>query len=381
MDSSSNPGDFAPPAPPSPSLAEAPSPAPLRRVANRSRPPAGATRPAAAFRDGMRRVNGAPVLVCGMFAITLLVSLPLSTALGGMIQQHLGRSLAADAAAAGADYDWWQEFSAQATGLGKTFAPTIVGFGAVLDNLESLLDNRRLAVTIAGATCAWLVIWSFLSGGVIDRLARARPTRSSGFFAACGTHFWRFTRLGMVALLVYYVLFAGIHAWMFDALYPRLTRNLTVERTAFLIRLGCYGVFGLLLFLCNLAFDYARIRIVVEDRRSAVGALIAGSRFVRRNRGALWLYLLNGGAFLSLVLLYALLAPGAPRSGVRMWLTLGIGELYVFLRHYLKLVFYASETSYFQGAVAHASYTAAPAVVWPESPAAEAVLNADSIAP
>ena len=37
-----------------------------------------------------------------------------------------------------------------------------------------------------------------------------------------------------------------------------------------------------------------------------------------------------------------------------MWLTLGIGQLYVFLRHYLKLVFYASETSYFQGAVAHA---------------------------
>ena len=175
MDSSSNPGGFAPPDPPSPSLAGTPSPAPLRRAANRARPPAGATRPAAAFRDGLRRVNGAPVLVCGMFAITLLVSLPLSTALGGMIQEHLGRSLAADAAAAGADYDWWQEFSAQATGLGKTFAPTIVGFGAVLDNLESLLDNRRLAVTIAGATCAWLVIWSFLSGGVIDRLARARP--------------------------------------------------------------------------------------------------------------------------------------------------------------------------------------------------------------
>jgi hypothetical protein len=216
---------------------------------------------------------------------------------------------------------------------------------------------------------------------VIDRLARARPTRSAGFFAACGTHFWRFARLGLVAFLVYFVLFAGVHEWLFDVVYPRLTRNLAVERTAFLIRLGCYGVFGLLLIVCNLVFDYARIRVVVEDRRSAVGALIAGSRFVRRNRGALWLYLLNGCAFVALVLAYALLSPGAPRSGVRMWLTLGIGELYVVLRHYLKLVFYASETSYFQGAVAHASYTAAPAVVWPESPAAEAVLNADSIAP
>ncbi len=251
----------------------------------------------------------------------------------------------------------------------------------MLDNLESLLDNQRLAVTIAGATCAWLVIWSFLSGGVIDRLARARPTRSAGFFAACGTHFWRFARLGIVALLVYYVLFAGVHAWLFDALYPRLTRNLTVERTAFLIRLGCYAVFG---SCSSCAISRSTTRGSASWWRIGAarsGALIAGSRFVRRNRGALWLYLMNGGAFLGLVLLYALLAPGAPRSGVRMWLTLGLGELYVFLRHYLKLVFYASETSYFQGAVAHASYTAAPAVVWPESPAAEAVLNADSIAP
>jgi hypothetical protein len=154
-----------------------------------------------------------------------------------------------------------------------------------------------------------------------------------------------------------------------------------VERTAFAIRLGCYAVFGVLLVLCNLVFDYARIRIVVEDRRSALGAMIAGVRFVRRHRGVFPLYLLNGAVYLGLVLVYALVATGAPRSGVRMWLTLALGQLYIFLRHYVKLLFYASETSYFQGALAHATYTAAPAVVWPESPAAEAVLNADSVAP
>jgi hypothetical protein len=333
-----------------------------------------------AFRDGVRRVNGAPILLCGMFAVTLLVAVPLSIALGDMIEAHLGRSLAAGAAAAGTNYDWWQEFSSQATGLGTTFVPSIVGFGAVLDNLSALADNQPLAVTIAGATGAWLVIWSFLSGGIIDRCARGRPTRATGFFAACGTHFWRFARLGVVALLVYYVLFSYVHVWLFDDLYPRLTLNLTVERTAFVIRLGCYAVFGGLLVLCNLVFDYARIRIVVEDRRSAIGAVIAGARFVRRHRGVFGVYFLNAAVYLGLVLAYALLAPGAPRSGVRMWLTLGLGQLYIFSRHYAKLLFYASETSYFQRALAHASYTAAPAVVWPESPAAEAILNADSIA-
>jgi len=127
----------------------------------------------------------------------------------------------------------------------------------------------------------------------------------------------------------------------------------------------------------NLVFDYARIRLVVEDRRSALGALAAGLRFVRRQKGTLLLYLANALIFLLLVLVYAILDPGAPGSGFSMWLVLGLGELYILGRHYVKLLFYASETAFFQGALAHASYTAAPAVVWPDSPAAEAIANAD----
>ena len=333
----------------------------------------------AAWRDGLRRVNAAPILFVGLCTLTLLIALPLSLVLGDLIAAHLGRSLAAETAASGTDYEWWQEFSAQAKGLGTTFVPSIAGFGAVLDNLSALADNQPMAVTVAGVTSAWLVLWSFLSGGVLDRYARGRPTRTTAFFAACGRHFWRFLRLGLLAFAVYFILFQTVHPWLFESFYPRLTGDLTVERTAFLIRLGCYAVFGTLLIASNLAFDYARIRLVVEDRRSATGALIAGIRFVRRHRGAVRLYMVNGAAYLCLVLAYALLAPGLPASGVRMWLTLALGQLFILMRQYLKLLFYASETAYFQGTFAHASYTAGPLFEWPESPAAEAVLNAGSI--
>jgi hypothetical protein len=111
--------------------------------------------PWSAFRDGVRRVNGAPLLLAGMVAVTLLIALPLSFVLRDMIETHLGRSLAADAVADGTSSDWWQEFSGQASGLGTTFAPSIIGFGAVLDNLSGLLDNLPLAATITGATHGW----------------------------------------------------------------------------------------------------------------------------------------------------------------------------------------------------------------------------------
>src|SRR3982751_2439634 len=161
----------------------------------------------AAWREGVRRVNAAPAVFAGLCALTLLLALPLSIVLGGMIEAHLGRTLAAETAAAGTNYDWWQEFFAQATGLATTFVPSIAGFGAVLDNLSDLLDNQPMAATIASVTTAWLVLWSFLSGGVLDRYARARPTRSDGFFAACGRHFWRFLRLGLVAVATSLILF------------------------------------------------------------------------------------------------------------------------------------------------------------------------------
>lgn len=329
-----------------------------------------------AFRDGLRRVNRAPMLVAGMSAVTLLIALPLSLALRGMLEAHFGRSLAAEAAASGTSYEWWQEFLAQAGGLGATFSPSIVGFGAVLDNLSALLDNLPMAATIAGVTAAWMLIWSFLSGGVIDRLARDRRTRAAGFFAACGVHFWRFLRLGLFAWLLYVLLFGYVHHWIFDEAYPALIANVTSERTALLVRLSGYLLFGGALILVNLILDYARIRIVVEDRRSAVGAIAAGARFVRRQFGPVaGLYLLNGSAFVLLLGVYAMLSPGAPGAGLTMWLVLLLGQAYIVARHYLKLVFYASETAMFQAQLAHAAYTAAPAVVWPDSPAAESIVN------
>jgi hypothetical protein len=330
--------------------------------------------PLSAWRDGIRRVNGAPLVLVGMFGLTLLVALPLATVVGSMIEEHLGDSLAADAVAGGNSLDWWQEFAAQAQGLGTTFVPSIVGFGAVLGNISGFLDNQPMAATIAGATAAWMVIWSFLSGGVIDRYARQRPTRAAGFFAACGLNFWRFLRLGVLAWLVYGALFALVHPWIFDILYPAAIGGETVERTAFVVRAICYVIFGTFLVACNLVFDYARIRIVVEDRHSAIGALIAATRFVRRHPATLALYLLNTGLFLALALTYAIAAPGAP-AGAAILVAFGIGQIYVLLRHYVKLLFYASQTAYFQGALAHAAYTASPTVVWPDSPAAETIAN------
>jgi hypothetical protein len=338
--------------------------------------------PLSAFRDGASRVAHAPAVLAGTFALTLLVALPLSLALEGMLAAQLGPSAVADAVARGIDFNWWQEFSAQATGLATTFVPSIIGFGAVLQNISNLADNVPLATTIAGVTGAWLVLWCFLSGGIIDRFARRRATRARGFFGACGAHFPALVRLGLMSLLVYWVVFRWIHPWLFDVAYTGATRNMTSEREAFFVRLLLYSLFGSILILVNVTFDYSRIRIVVEDRRSAIGALLASSRFVGSNiGGALAVYGLNALLFLLLIAAYAIVTLTVSPAGRLPWLALLAGEVYILARHYLKLTFYASETAMFQARLAHADYAAAPPVMWPESPLAESIGNAPPVGP
>jgi hypothetical protein len=104
--------------------------------------------------------------------------------------------------------------------------------------------------------------------------------------------------------------------------------------------------------------------MVVEDRRSALGALTASLRFVRRNVGA------------ALPLAAANVALAAATWWLAATFSIGLSAaLYAYLlaRALLRLIFAASLIALFQRRLAHAGYTARPQAMWPDSPAAEAV--------
>src|ERR1044072_5481170 len=101
------------------------------------------------------------------------------------------------------------------------------------------------------------------------------------------------------------------------------------ERNAFFVRLGLYFAFALPLFFFNMLFDYAKVRSVVEDRRSMISALVASWRFIVRQPMAAWgLYLLNALLFLIVIALYYLTAPGASAN----LSAFAIGQIYIVLR-------------------------------------------------
>jgi hypothetical protein len=326
-----------------------------------------------AFLEGWRRVLGAPVLAASVFAATFLFALPMAALVRGSIATQLGSSLEAEAATTGWHAGWAAEFESQATGVSRTFTYEILGFGGTIATLSRFLDNESLNPTLAIAVAMYIALWVFLSGGILDRLARGRPVRTGAFFSACGTYFFRFLRLGVMVGAAYWVLFSWLHPFLFRTLYNRWTRDMTEELDAAALRGALYAIFIVAIGFVSLVADYAKVRAVVEDRRSMVSALLASFRFIRRRffRTA-GLYLLNIFAVVVMLRIWLSIAPAATAAP---WLALLVTQIYLLCRLWAKLAFMASETVFFQGELAHAQYTAAPEPVWPDSPSAEAIDN------
>jgi hypothetical protein len=326
-----------------------------------------------AFLEGWRRVLRAPALAAGALALTFLLALPLGLVMRDAIETHLGPSLQADSAATDWNAGWAAEFAAQAQGVGRTFTHQFLGFGGTLAIIDALADRAPMARALAVAAAVSIAAWVFLSGGLLDRFARGRPVRTAHFFSACGVYFFRFIRLAVIVGLAYWALFRWLHPFLFGTVYHRFTRDMTSERDGIILRTLMYLAFALAIAFVNVVADFAKVRAVVEDRRSMLGALGASLRFVRR-RGVrvTGLYLLNAVAFLVVLRLWLQVAPSAAAP---TWLALLLSQLYLLGRVWTRLAFMASEVVFFQGELAHAQYTAAPPLAWPESPAAEAIGN------
>jgi hypothetical protein len=196
-----------------------------------------------------------------------------------------------------------------------------------------------------------LLVSMFLLGGILDRYARRRPTRARGFFGACGAHWGAMLRTAAIIA----ILLSAFHL----AVGERF-ENDVVHKTAFVTAL----------FL-SVIVVFAMVRVAVEDRRSALGALLAGARFVARNPAGLAIVLGIAGVMLVSTLAYERVLPA--HDG---WTAFLLRAGWIAAETFLVLATFAAAISLFQSRLAHAGYTAAPPLTWPDSPAAETIANA-----
>jgi len=308
-----------------------------------------------AIRDGLRRVTASPKLILFLWLFNFAMALPLALVMSDQIESSLGASRIQEKLRNGFDIDWYEEFAHNATELGKTFSPAVIGVGPFLGNLEAWLNGSLFAgnTGIIGLGAGYMIVWMFLLGGILDRFARRNePLAMEQFFRASGRYVLRFIILFLLSAVFYFFIFTGVAPALFSFIADS-TRDTTVERNAFFLVAGAYASIALLLATVNMAFDYAKIATVVKGHHNMFVAAFDGFRFVFAHpTQAFGLYLVLG-IFLALALgLYSLIAPGAGQaSDLAIFLAFLVGQIFLVTKLAARLTFFCGQMALYETTV------------------------------
>lgn len=270
---------------------------------------------------------------------------------------------------------WRRALRAPAVTIGLAVVTIVIAllFDRSINDLQSYRPQSPLTGDQLRSLSAYILLWMFLTGGILDRFARARPIRAAAFFSACGEYGVRFVRLGLIIGPLYWAVWAWLYPYLFGTIWGRWVTDQTMQRDAITVRVVLYVILVLVLAVIGLISAYAQVRTVVEDRRSMVGTVGAAIRFIRR-RPLRILSLLFFNVF-GVAAMARLWYSAAPVPGDSDVYTFFVTALFLVLFLWARLAWMAAEVVFFQGELAHATYTAAPLPTWPDSPAAEALEN------
>ncbi len=260
---------------------------------------------------GLGRSLSSPGLVLLLWVASVVAALPAVVLMAESIRSAIGPSQAHETLRGDLELGWWSEYADRATGIETSFTPSSVSAAAFFDNLDAwfsgeLFSSARGLLALGGI---YALLWIFLLGGVLDYLYTG-PARlqMAQFLGGSSRYFGRFFRLTLLSgggYFLVYRLSRRLFPWV-----EGLTRDVTVERTVLIYNLlaAAAVVFGLTLI--HLIADYAKIAMVLEDRRSAVLAAVRGLAFVLSHPlRTLGIYYGLGLATVGLSVLYFLVAP------------------------------------------------------------------------
>ncbi|HEX6164827.1 MAG TPA: hypothetical protein VFZ31_15770 [Vicinamibacterales bacterium] len=294
-----------------------------------------------ALGGGLLRVLSSPLVVIAAMVAMLLAALPFALVVGSELQTALSNQQPINLDAGEIDPEWWFEYRQHAEGLAATFTPAIIGFAAPLDNLSAMLDGTRRPWVLLAPYALAVAVWSFLWGAALERFAYG--SSRFGFFRAGARTFTRFLVISVIAAAIMIVLYLTIHPLLFRVLAPSLESSASTERSAFMMRIALYAVFGAMLSLLGVIADYARVAMVAGPAASPADALRSGAAFVRRHVGSVvTLFLLTGSLFAALLVVYGYVdVYGGSRVGG--WRGIAIAQAYILARLVIRLTFGASE--------------------------------------
>ncbi|MEK6754942.1 MAG: hypothetical protein AABZ02_02200 [Bacteroidota bacterium] len=323
------------------------------------------------FKQGLRQVSHTKRMVLFAWFVNVLFALVLALPFLNTLDGYLRGTVMDERLLHQVDPAWGETFRMdfEKSELVRGVDNTIFGYAPFFSHLEMTLNGAfvksigdflsglifRLQIA-SGYTSIIILLGllyvgatSFLAGGFISIYSKDHRPTFTEFVADGGKYFGKFFRLALVALLVYYLFFTLLVDWVNRGI-PRWTEGAPSEETAFLYYMVKGIVVLFLLSVITMIFDYARIRIVVDVRTSAVFAFFAGARFTLVYfLRAYGLYVLLCAVGVVLIVLYALLEAQVPQDSYwPLVIVFLLQQVYMIARMWLKAGFYACQTHFYR---------------------------------
>ena len=277
--------------------------------------------------SGFRRSLAEPKMAMLLYAINLLVAIPLAMACRAVLSAGLGSSMAPSNLMNGLDYTVWQDFS-------NIHGP----------ELSAVIGESFWVILLS------MLLNTFLSGGILSELRVGREKLSaSSFFGGCGTYFLRFFRLFLIFGVTFFVI-AILLIGVLGAAQDALTENATSEITEIWVRIVGAVVFIVPVILILMIADYAKLSVVLNDDRSMVKTAWRATKFVfgrlLRTFGLEVLMLLVPLLLFAIYLKLDLTI--GMTTGTTILVMFIIQQLFLLSRAWTKVFFFAGELALYQ---------------------------------
>jgi hypothetical protein len=288
-------------------------------------------------------------MVILLLVINLTFSLILAVPMYHSLKDSFGNSLVGERMVEDFDYLWWEEYRDEAQGLKleHTFTPSIIGKGAILNNLEGLIQLRVLdlppVILIFGLL--YVIMHTFLAGGILSLFKKRDAKFSLGdFFQGAGSYFFRFVLLMLFSWIFFLIIARGVKG-SFDSILSGMRETAFSEVVPFYWGLVFSAVVYFLFLFIQMVFDYGRIRLVEEDSRNVLTSVGGAFGFVFHNLGStLGLFYLLFLVQIVFTLIYILIQGVIPQSSfLGVTLAFLFQQIFIFGLIWIRCWLYSSQ--------------------------------------
>ena len=326
------------------------------------------------FKQGLSKVRHTKRMILFAWSVNLVVALILAFPLRNQLDTYIQNTVMEERLLEKYDEIWagGYRFEYQNSEITRLFDVSLFGYAPFFQHLQGVMNGAVVRATgsflsdlifgfkivpsyfnlLTLLALLYAVINSFVAGGFIGAYAREYRSSFQDFLVDGAKYFGRFFRVSMMSLIFYALFFSLVMNWINNSI-PAWTATEPSEATPYTYYMVRNVVFFLLLGIFMMCLDYSKIRIVVDDRLSAILAFFAGFRFAFKNFGkTAGMYLILSIIGFVLAWLYAGIEGLLSNSSYwGIFAVALVQQAYMLGYFWLKANFFASQTSLYQDAV------------------------------